>query len=67
MKQTTDVLLGFDFGKVPSIGFAVGQRVTGTARPFMCYCSNEGIPQWEAIAKIIKDWHTADALIVGVP
>ena len=35
-------LLGFDFG-TKSIGIAVGQEITGTARPLTAFKANDGI------------------------
>lgn len=65
MKNPPEILLGFDFG-MKRIGIAVGQTVTKTARPLGVIKAIQGTPQWEAIAKFIKDWRP-DALIVGVP
>lgn len=36
-------LLAFDFG-TKSIGVAVGQRITGTARPLAALKANDGTP-----------------------
>ena len=59
------VYLGFDFG-YKRIGVAVGQRLTSTATPLPTLQANEGIPRWELIATLIKEWRP-DALIVGYP
>jgi putative holliday junction resolvase len=59
------ILLGFDFG-TKRIGVAIGQMVTKTARPLAMIPAVSGIPQWEKIAKLIKEWQP-DALVVGVP
>ncbi|QIZ77157.1 Holliday junction resolvase RuvX [Ferrimonas lipolytica] len=58
-------LLGFDFG-TKSIGVAVGQTITGTARPLIGIKARDGIPQWEQIEAIIKEWQP-DKLVVGLP
>ncbi|MCH9689266.1 MAG: Holliday junction resolvase RuvX [Gammaproteobacteria bacterium] len=59
------VYLGFDFG-YKRIGVAVGQRLTATANPLPTLQANEGVPRWELIATLIKQWQP-DALIVGFP
>lgn len=59
------ILLGFDFG-MKRIGVAVGQTITQSARPLVTLNANQGIPQWEMIAKLIKTWNP-DALVVGIP
>jgi len=57
--------LGFDFG-LKRIGVAVGQSVTITASPLSIIKAQNGIPDWEEIAKLIATWQPK-ALIVGVP
>ncbi len=59
------VYLGFDFG-YKRIGVAVGQRLTATATPLPTLQANEGVPRFECIATLIKQWRP-DALIVGYP
>lgn len=66
MKTTPpETLLGFDFG-MKRIGVAIGQTVTKTARPLGMIKAEQGRPQWEPIAKLIKTWQP-DALVVGIP
>jgi putative Holliday junction resolvase len=60
-----NVYLGFDFG-YKRIGVAVGQRLTGSASPLTTLAAKQGIPHWNDIAKLIKQWRPA-ALIVGLP
>lgn len=64
-KILPSILLGFDFG-TKRIGVAVGQTVTRTARPLETIKATNGEPQWDAVAKIIKNWRP-DALVVGIP
>jgi putative Holliday junction resolvase len=64
-KNVQKTLLGFDFG-MKRIGVAVGQTITRTARPLVTLKTNEGIPQWDVLSKLIKTWQP-DALVVGVP
>ena len=65
MKNPPETLLGFDFG-TKRIGVAIGQMITKTARPLCVIPAKNGVPHWETIAKLIKDWQP-DALVVGVP
>lgn len=64
-KSAHEILLGFDFG-MKRIGVAVGQTVTKTARPLTVIQAAQGIPQWDALSKLIKTWQP-DALVVGIP
>ncbi len=59
------VYLGFDFG-YKRIGVAIGQKLTGTATPLPTLKATEGIPRWEQIEHLIKEW-CPKALIVGYP
>jgi putative Holliday junction resolvase len=58
-------LLGFDFG-TRRIGVALGQEITGTARPLTTLRSPNGAVDWAAISRIIDEWRP-DALVVGIP
>ncbi len=58
-------VLGFDFG-TKSIGVAVGQSITGTAQPLKALKAKDGIPNWDDIEKILKEWQP-ELLIVGLP
>ncbi|WP_394128957.1 Holliday junction resolvase RuvX [Shewanella maritima] len=58
-------VLGFDFG-TKSIGIAIGQAVTGTARPLLSIKANDGIPNWDQIGDLIKEWQP-DIVVVGLP
>lgn len=59
------VYLGFDFG-YKRIGVAVGQRLTATATPLPTLKATEGVPQWDKVEALIKQWRPK-ALIVGFP
>lgn len=61
----TGFYLGFDFG-FKRIGVAVGQVITGTARPLSTLAAIQGVPKWEQLAKLIAEWRP-QALIVGLP
>jgi putative holliday junction resolvase len=60
-----DVYLGFDFG-YKRIGVAVGQRLTCSASPLATINAQTGVPDWDAVAKVIAQW-IPKALIVGLP
>lgn len=63
--MTSHTVLGFDYG-VKSIGVAIGQSLTGTARPLCALKARDGIPNWEEIASLLKEWQP-DVLVVGLP
>lgn len=63
--MNTGVLLGFDYG-TKRIGIAVGQTLTGSARPLTIVRARDGKPDWEAISRLIAEWQPA-ALVVGLP
>ncbi|NKF50052.1 Holliday junction resolvase RuvX [Shewanella sp. WXL01] len=58
-------VLGFDFG-TKSIGIAIGQGVTTTARPLLSIKATDGIPNWDKIGELIKEWQP-DLVVVGLP
>ena len=57
--------LGFDFG-YKRIGVAVGQTLTKSASPLETILAQQGIPDWNDIAALIKQWRPV-GLIVGLP
>ena len=57
--------LGFDFG-LKRIGVAVGQSLTRSASPLGTVAMRAGEPDWEAIARLVKEWRP-DSLVVGLP
>lgn len=58
-------LLGFDFG-LKRIGVAIGNTVTGAARPLATLEAESNDARFAAIAKWIEQWQPA-ALVVGKP
>ena len=56
--------LAFDFGH-KRIGVAIGDRITGTARPLPTISSG-ATPDWPALLRVIAEWRP-EALIVGLP
>ncbi|WP_411705733.1 Holliday junction resolvase RuvX [Edaphovirga cremea] len=63
MKSRT--IIAFDFG-TKSIGAAIGQEITGTARPLTSFKAQEGSPDWQKVEKILKEWQP-DLVVVGLP
>lgn len=63
--QGQRTIIGFDFGK-KYIGLALGQELTGSARPLGSVKAKDGIPQWPDIAKYVNEW-LPDFFVVGLP
>ena len=59
------LLLGFDYG-MKQIGVAVGQAVTGQARELCVLKAQNGVPDWNQVEKLIREWQP-DAIVVGLP
>lgn len=59
------ILLAFDFG-TKSIGVAIGQQLTGTARPLAALKAQDGTPDWSKIEALLKEWQP-DRVVVGLP
>jgi len=62
---TPRTALGFDYGAI-RIGVAVGQELTGSARPLIALPRRDRPPDWQAIARLIDEWRP-NVLVVGVP
>ncbi|NUY57505.1 Holliday junction resolvase RuvX [Salinivibrio sp. MA351] len=63
--MNAQTVMGFDYG-VKSIGVAIGQSLTGTARPLCALKARDGIPNWDDIDALLKEWQP-DYLVVGLP
>ncbi|WP_047013027.1 Holliday junction resolvase RuvX [Spongiibacter sp. IMCC21906] len=61
----TRSLLAFDYG-TRWIGVAVGQTLTATASTLPALKAKDGIPRWEEIEQLIKQWQP-DTVVVGLP
>ena len=59
------LLLGFDYG-TKQIGVAVGQAITGQARELCVLKAQNGVPDWDKVEALIKEWQP-DAIVVGLP
>ena len=58
-------VMGIDFG-TGSIGFAIGQTLTGTASPIGAVKAKDGTPNWDDIKKLLDEWQP-DLVVVGLP
>ncbi|MBA0168346.1 MULTISPECIES: Holliday junction resolvase RuvX [Pectobacterium] len=63
--MSSRTILAFDFG-TKSIGVAIGQEITGTARPLISFKAQEGIPDWQKVEKLLSEWQP-DLIVVGLP
>lgn len=57
--------LGFDFG-TRRLGVAVGESITGAARPLTTLDCADGEPDWGAVTELVTEWRPR-ALVVGRP
>lgn len=57
--------MAFDYG-TKKIGVAVGQSITQTASPLAVLPARDGIPNWDTIEKLVREWQP-EAFIVGMP
>lgn len=65
-ESSNRTVMGFDFG-YRRIGVAVGQTITGTARPLSIILAKEGIPtEWHQLDNMIAEW-LPNILVVGLP
>ncbi|MCG8707601.1 Holliday junction resolvase RuvX [Brenneria sp. 4F2] len=63
--MTNRTILAFDFG-TKSIGVAIGQEITRTARPLTAFKAQDGIPDWQKVEKLLSEWQPA-LVVVGLP
>lgn len=63
--MAAETLLAFDYGR-RRIGVAVGNTLTGEARPLTTVPSGELGPDWKAIDALVAEWRP-DRLVVGLP
>jgi putative Holliday junction resolvase len=59
------IVLAFDFG-LRRIGVACGDTVSRTAAPLEAVPVKFGVPRWELIAALLREWQPA-LLVVGLP
>ncbi|MDE2148979.1 MAG: Holliday junction resolvase RuvX [Gammaproteobacteria bacterium] len=58
------IVLGFDYG-TRRIGVAIGEQVTGGARPLPALV-NRRAPDWQTLGRLIEQWQP-QACVVGLP
>ena len=58
-------VLAFDFGLV-QIGVAVGNTLLRTTQPLAILRARAGIPDWQALEQLVRDWQP-ELLLVGDP
>jgi putative holliday junction resolvase len=58
-------LLAFDYG-TKNIGIASGQTITRSANSLPALKAKDGIPDWDQVEKVLKEWQP-DLVLVGLP
>ncbi len=58
-------IIGFDYG-LKNIGVSIGQTITRTASEHPSLKARDGIPDWQALEKLITQWQP-DCAVVGLP
>lgn len=61
----TITALAFDYG-LQNIGVAYGQSLTGQGNELSPLNAKDGIPNWDAVAALLKEWKPS-VVIVGLP
>lgn len=59
------LIMAFDFG-TQKMGMAIGQAAIQSANPLTLFPMKDGIPNWEDLLKIVKEWQP-DLFLVGLP
>lgn len=58
-------VLAFDYG-LSQIGLAVGNTQLNTSQPLTTIQAKDGIPRWEVVGELLKEW-MPDIVLVGLP
>ncbi|MBL3556068.1 MULTISPECIES: Holliday junction resolvase RuvX [Marinobacter] len=58
-------VMAFDFG-TRRIGVASGQELLGTGKPLTMLPARDGVPDWDQIGRLLKEWKP-DRVLVGLP
>jgi putative pre-16S rRNA nuclease len=58
-------IMAFDFG-TKRIGVAIGQTITKTAQALKSIRVQHGVPDWQTLDHLIKQWQP-DAMVIGIP
>lgn len=59
------MIMAFDFG-TQKMGMAVGQSLIESANPLALFPMKDGIPNWDALLKIVKQYQPS-LFLVGLP
>jgi len=65
MNSRVLTVMAFDFG-LRQIGVAVGNCLLHTTQPLAIIRAREGLPDWQALDKLVAEWRP-DLLLVGDP
>lgn len=65
MPDNINIIMAFDFG-TQKMGIAIGQATIQSATPLPLFPMKDGIPQWDQLLKIVKQWQP-DLFLVGLP
>lgn len=65
MANTAQTLLAFDYG-LRHIGVAVGQALITSSNPAGIVRARDGVPDWNAITKLMNEWQP-QLLLIGLP
>lgn len=63
--QSTRLVFGFDFG-TKRIGVAMGNTLTGGAKPLTTIAAETREKKWQGISDLVGEWHP-EVFVVGVP
>jgi putative Holliday junction resolvase len=64
-RPAPSLAIGFDYG-ARRIGVAAGDTLTNGARPLGVVPAANGVPDWAALTRYVRDWGPR-VLVVGVP
>lgn len=58
-------IMAFDFG-TQKMGIAIGQSSIESANPLPLFVMKDGIPDWNQLLKIVKEWQP-NLFLIGLP
>lgn len=62
---TPETVLAIDYG-LRNMGVAVGNTLSRTAQPLTIINARDGVPNWDALTKLIEEWQP-HRVVVGHP
>lgn len=65
MLDHAQTIMAFDFG-TQKMGIAVGQQLIESSQALALFPMKDGIPNWENLLKIVKEWQP-HLFLVGLP